>query len=145
YTYAVPPELRPRLAIGKRVLTPFGKGDRHTVGFCVGLAEQGPKGHKAKTLLDVLDEEALLTPHLLKLTRWMADYYLCGWGQVLNAVVPAGVKQRAGTRPIALMELIPEALWPKPLPKLTTKQEALLNLLRDKGGPVELHELQKLS
>src|SRR3954467_3035615 len=61
YTYAVPPELRPRLAIGKRVLTPFGKGDRHTVGFCVGLAEEGPKGHRAKALLDVLDEEALLT------------------------------------------------------------------------------------
>ena len=34
----------------------------------------------------------------MRLTRWMADYYLCGWGQVLNAVVPAGARDKAGTR-----------------------------------------------
>ena len=56
----------------------------------------------------MLDEEPLLTPHLLKLTRWMADYYVCGWGQVLNAVLPSGVKQQAGTRAVPLIELIPE-------------------------------------
>ena len=38
---------------------------------------------------------------LLKLTRWMADYYLCGWGQVLNIVLPAGAKKQAGTVSVA--------------------------------------------
>ena len=33
---------------------------------------------------------------MLRLTRWMADYYLCPWGQVLEAVVPAGVRHDAG-------------------------------------------------
>ena len=35
YTYAVPDELREAVAVGKRVLVPFGRGDRATVGFCV--------------------------------------------------------------------------------------------------------------
>src|SRR5947209_243418 len=89
YTYAVPPELREALAVGKRVLAPFGKGDRPAVGFCVRVSETGP-GRDVKGLRRILDDDVLLTPHLLRLTRWMADYYLCGWGQVLNAVVPAG-------------------------------------------------------
>jgi primosomal protein N' (replication factor Y) len=142
YTYAVPAALRERLSVGKRVLTPFGRGDRHTVGFCVGLSESPPQQHRAKALIEVLDEEALLTPHLLKLTRWMADYYMCGWGQVLNAVVPAGVKQQAGTKSISLIELVPEKLWPNPVPPLTVKQKALLELLRTRQGPLELHQLQ---
>jgi primosomal protein N' (replication factor Y) (superfamily II helicase) len=89
----------------------------------------------------VLDEDSLLTPHLLKLTRWMADYYLCGWGQVLNAVLPAGVKQRAGTRAIVLIELLPENLWPSPVPALSAKQQAVLEFLKTKTGPVELRQL----
>src|SRR5947209_14474165 len=134
YSYAVPEALRAALTIGKRVLAPFGKGDRHTVGYCVGLTPQ-PPGRAVKNLLAVLDEESLLTPHLLKLTRWMADYYLCGWGQVLNAVLPAGVKQRAGTRAIALIELVPDNLWPSPPPALSAKQKAVIEFLRTKTEP----------
>src|SRR5437764_572511 len=37
YTYAAPEHLRDLLAVGKRVLAPFGRGDRQTIGFCVGL------------------------------------------------------------------------------------------------------------
>ena len=35
---------------------------------------------------------------MLELTRWIAGYYACSWGQALDAVVPAGVKKQAGTR-----------------------------------------------
>ena len=78
----------------------------------------------------MLDDQALITPDLLKLTRWLADYYLCGWGQVLNAVVPAEVRERAGTHNVILIELVSETLWPKPLPPLTPKQKSVLELLQ---------------
>src|SRR5437868_4748239 len=71
YTYAVPDALRGRIAVGKRVLAPFGKGDRGTVGFCVGLQATGPE-REVKEVVRVLDEDVLLTPGLLRLTRWMA-------------------------------------------------------------------------
>ena len=89
YTYGVPDSLLGSISIGGRVLAPFGKGNRPTPGFCVGLTDKTPS-QAAKRLIRVLDDRALVTPELMRLTRWMADYYLCGWGQVLNAVVPAG-------------------------------------------------------
>jgi primosomal protein N' (replication factor Y) len=144
YSYAVPENLRASLAIGKRVLAPFGKGDRPTVGYCVGLRETGPD-RAVKDLRRVLDDEALLTPDLLRLTRWMADYYLCGWGQVLNAVVPAGAKQRAGTRATTFIEPVPENEWPQPPPTLTAKQQKALEQLRQAGKPLEPRKLARLA
>src|SRR5262245_55002853 len=90
YSYGVPVPLSEQAAVGKRVRAPFGRGERLTVGFCVGLSPDKP-AREVKNIVRVLDEEALLTDKLLRLTRWLADYYLCGWGQVLNAIVPAGV------------------------------------------------------
>ena len=103
YTYAVPNPLRDAVAVGKRVQAPFGRGDKTTVGYCVRLSPTAPE-RPVKELVRVLDDEALLTPDLLRLTRWMADYYLCGWGQVLNAVIPAGARSKAGTRNLTLVE-----------------------------------------
>jgi primosomal protein N' (replication factor Y) (superfamily II helicase) len=142
YTYAVPEALRESLAVGKRVQAPFGRGDRPTVGYCVGVRESAPD-RPVKELRRVLDEEALLTPDLLRLTRWMADYYLCGWGQVLNAVVPAGAKERAGTRATAFLQAVPNEELPDPLPELTAKQTAALEELRRRGEPVEVRQLAR--
>jgi len=144
YSYAVPEELCDRLAIGKRVLAPFGKGDRPTVGFCIRMSKSGPD-REVKAILRVLDEEALLTPDLLRLTRWMADYYLCGWGQVLNAVLPAGAKQQSGTRAVTFLEAVPESELPQPPPTLTAKQAAVLASLRAAGKPVEPRRLAELA
>ena len=40
---------------------------------------------------------------MLRLTQWIADYYLCDWAAVLEAVVPAGVRGQAGTRLATLL------------------------------------------
>src|SRR5207253_6110531 len=114
----------------------FGRGEKAAVGYCVGLSTTTPT-RAVKELLRVLDDEALLTPDLMRLTRWMADYYLCGWGQVLNAVVPAGAKERAGTRNLVFLEVVPDSELPEPLPTLTPKQTAALQQLRSAGKPLE--------
>jgi primosomal protein N' (replication factor Y) len=142
YTYAVPDALRDAIAVGKRVQAPFGRGDKATVGTCVGLNEAAPE-RPVKAVTRVLDDEALLTPDLMRLTRWMADYYLCGWGQVLNAVVPAGAKDRAGTRATAFVEAVPEAELPQPPPALTAKQKEALRQLRSAGKPLEQRQLAR--
>src|SRR5205823_6503315 len=142
FSYAVPEPLRAAVAVGKRVQVPFGQGNRATVGYVVRLSTT-PPGRAVKEILAVLDDEALLTDNLLRLTRWMADYYLCGWGQVLNAVVPAGARDRAGTRSLNFVEAVPEADLPAPLPTLTTRQAAVLARLREAGRPVEARQLQR--
>jgi primosomal protein N' (replication factor Y) len=142
YSYAVPDGLRSQIAVGKRVQVPFGRGDKATVGYCVGLGDK-PPDRAVKEVLRVLDDEALLTDNLLRLTRWMADYYLCGWGQVLNAVVPAGAREKAGTKATAYLEAVPEAEVPQPPPKLSPKQAAALEQLRAAGRALEARQLAR--
>jgi primosomal protein N' (replication factor Y) (superfamily II helicase) len=154
FTYAVGEELRDRIAVGKRVRAPFGRGDKATVGYCVRLSETPPT-RQVKELVGVLDDEALLTDNLLRLTRWMADYYLCGWGQVLNAVVPAGARDKAGSRTLTFVEAVSEAELSFSLAaspgterdkqdeELTAKQAAVLDLLRKARKAVEQRQLAR--
>ncbi len=144
FTYAVPSELVDQVAVGKRVLAPFGRGNRAAVGYCVELNRHAPE-REVKPLTRVLDEQPLLTPVLLRLTRWMADYYLCGWGQVLDAVVPAAAKHQAGTRRRTLLHAIPEHELPQPPTRLSAKQRQALTLLRNQGHPLEASKLARLA
>jgi primosomal protein N' (replication factor Y) len=144
FTYAVPPGLAGALTVGKRVHAPFGRGDRPTIGYCVGIGASAPE-RTVKALQDVLDPEPLLSPHLLRLTRWLADYYLCGWGQVLNAVLPAGVRTQAGMRTQVFLALVPAGERPAPLPELTAKQRAALEHLEGAGKPLEPRYLARLA
>src|SRR5258708_5735749 len=144
FTYAVGDELRAKIGVGKRVRAPFGRGDKATVGYCVRLNDTAPPP-AVKELIDVLDDEALLTDNLLRLTRWMADYYLCGWRQLLHAVAPAGARHRAATRKLVFIEAVPDAEWPTPTPELTAKQTTALQQLRNLGRPVEMRQVGRLA
>jgi len=144
YSYAVPRQMAKTLTVGKRVQAPFGRGDKLTVGYCVRISTTRPN-RTVKEVSRVLDEEALLTADLLRLTRWMADYYLCGWGQVLNAVVPSGAKRGAGTRTVPFLEALPEKDWPTPMPALTAKQKTALEELLSAEKPLEPRHLARLA
>jgi primosomal protein N' (replication factor Y) (superfamily II helicase) len=144
FTYVVPTELIAQVGVGKRVEAPFGRGDSEAVGYCVRLCHDQPV-YAVKALHRVLDDEALLTDPILRLTRWMADYYLCGWGQVLQAVLPAGVRDKAGLRESIFVEAIPEAELGETRWELTKKQAAALERLRKEGYPVEQRRLAMLA
>jgi primosomal protein N' (replication factor Y) len=47
-----------------------------------------------KEVTKVIDPGPLFPADLLKVTRWMADYYLCGWGEVLRAAMPHKAMRR---------------------------------------------------
>lgn len=140
YTYSVPEEWRNCIGIGKRVEVPFGRGDRATVGFCVHV-HHVPPSHAAKSIQRVLDDSPLISDSLMRLTRWMADYYLCGWGQVLTAVVPAGVRGQAGLRDEVLIEAVQDDADGRP--KLTAKQQMVWQHLLSAGEALEAKELMR--
>ncbi len=71
---------------GARVLVPFGR--RQLTGVVAERVEGSAEG--LKPLHDVLDARPALTPELLGLTQWMADYYLCAWGEAVKAALPSG-------------------------------------------------------
>ncbi len=148
FQYFVPNELREMIGPGQRVQVPFGRGDKLTIGFCVGLTTTFPPGRRIKTIAALIDREALLDARMLELTRWIADRYLCGWGQVLESIIPRGVKSKAGSREVTFFALAswraetghPEATSELDL-KLPAKQRAVIEALVAVGRPMRVDEL----
>src|SRR5262249_22065653 len=70
YTYAIPTDLVGKVGVGKRVEVPFGKGDKTTPGFVVRVTDEPPSSaFETKSVIRVLDDDALVDDHLMKLTR----------------------------------------------------------------------------
>ena len=91
FTYEVDGELGDEVEVGKRVWVPFNK--REVVGYIVGLppADQA-RPYRVREIVDILDVEPVVSGELLKLTGWIATYYMCSWGEVLDSALPAGIK-----------------------------------------------------
>ncbi len=143
YDYRVPETLKGTLRAGQRVQVPLGKGGRPVIGYCTAVATKPVGSRPLKDLGSIIDAEPLLSPPMLRLTQWMADYYLCPLGQVLQAVVPAGVRGQAGTREMTFLSVPPEIaeqLAAGTL-KLGIKQADALRLLAASPRPLTPPEL----
>lgn len=148
FLYRIPDDMRGPLQAGQRVQAPFGRGNQSQVGYCVGLsrppANWGPeRWAQLKFLIGLVDELPLLTPSMLELTRWIAEHYLCSWGQVLETVIPAGVKNQSGTRMVTLIQLSATAREQRETLKLTDKQVAVFDFLALATAPVPMDEVTK--
>jgi primosomal protein N' (replication factor Y) len=141
FDYRVPDELRGKLAAGQRVHAPFGAANRLVLGYCVRVESKLAGKRRLKAVHDVADERPLLSPSMLKLTEWMADYYLCPWGQVLEAVVPAGVRAAAGTRITQFVRLPNHVAARLPQLKLSTLQKKIVTFLANQEDAVPLAQV----
>lgn len=91
FHYGVPAHLRETLTAGMRVKIPFG--NKIITGFCVGFTDT-PSPYKIKDIINVIDNAPLADDLMLKITRWLSSYYLCGWGEAIYAVIPPVVRSR---------------------------------------------------
>lgn len=110
FTYRIPARLRDAVCPGQRVRVPLGRKNEPAIGYCVRVDAGAPEDlapGRVKDVLEALDDPPLIDGAMLELTRWMAGYYACSWGQALDAVVPAGVKKHAGTR-VGTFLVVPE-------------------------------------
>lgn len=97
YTYRVPTGMNELIKPGVRVIVQFGK-KRVVTAVVARMHHSPPKEYAAKYVLELLDEEPVITSGQLELFRWMADYYMCYAGEVLNAALPAGLKINSESR-----------------------------------------------
>jgi primosomal protein N' (replication factor Y) len=88
FSYRVPTRWKDIAMPGMRVVVPFGH--RRMTGTIVSVSAEGnPKA--TREIEHVLDDRPVFTPELLKFTQWISEYYLCAWGDVLKAALPAGI------------------------------------------------------
>ena len=97
YTYRVPFELNDSVAIGKRAVVQFGKSKLYTA-IIAGIGTQPPEKYEAKYLVELLDDKPVVTHEQLHFWQWIADYYMCNLGEVMNAALPSALKLASETK-----------------------------------------------
>ena len=90
YTYRVPDELKDTAAPGKRVLIPFGRGNRRSEGFVLDIVREEDKP-VYKPIDTFLDDAPLLDGRDIRLVRWMKARYFCTYYDALKTLLPGGV------------------------------------------------------
>jgi primosomal protein N' (replication factor Y) len=96
--YRVPEALAASVEPGRRVRVPLGRGNRERLAYCVAVRSGELPQTPLKDVAGVEDEKPLLSRRMLELTEWMADRWMARRGEVLEAVLPAGVRLRHRVR-----------------------------------------------
>lgn len=137
FTYRVPFDLNNKIQTGIRAIVPFGP-KKILTGIIIAVHESPPKEYEAKYILELLDEEPVVNDFQLKLFNWIADYYLCSAGEVMNAALPAGLKLSSES----MVQIHPAFDEETTLFEFSQKEEILLRQL--KNEPLAYSEISKL-
>src|SRR5262249_24382927 len=104
-TYSIPDDFS-HVSPGTRVLVPLGT--RFASGFAIEEETKGPEDPAVKPISDVIDKQNLFSPVLLELTKWIAEYYLAEWADVLKAALPPALDVHPETLVSLLSDAVPE-------------------------------------
>ncbi len=144
FHYRVPSELAEKLDLGHRVLIPFGR--QVTTGICVAFPEQ-TSVPGLKPIRQILHPDCRFDPHILELTRWIAEYYHAGWGEVLEAALPPPIRSGKEERRVSTIsaakpsdEMLEVGVR---LAAKAPRQSRLLVFLARNRGPISRTELLK--
>lgn len=97
YTYYVPEELIKNIQFGVRVEVQFGKSKLYSA-LVMEVHSDAPKEYTPKPIISIIDQTPIVFPTQIKLWRWMANYYACTLGEIMNAALPSGMKLASETR-----------------------------------------------
>ena len=111
-TYSVPQALEGRIAPGSRVLVQVQR--RILTGVVLDFPARNSLD-EIKPIIDLLDDQPILDPHLLRLGQWIAQYYLASFGEVVATMLPPN-SRRQSRKTVALKD--PQATVADELGKL---------------------------
>ncbi|MDX2002958.1 MAG: primosomal protein N' [Chitinophagales bacterium] len=136
YTYWVPDELAADIVIGKRVVVQFGPRRFYTAIVRSILSEISDL-IKPKPILSIVDTQPVVNETQLRFWEWMAHYYLCTKGEVMQAALPAALKLNSTT----IVAIDPT--WEGDDAELNTLEFTVAEILRNEG-PKSLDDLESL-
>ena len=147
FDYLIPSELVGQIEVGSRVQVPFGTqkfGERKIFGTVTALAEESAQT-KLKPILKVIGAQTLVTPKVLKLARWIGEYYCCAPETALKSVLPEAIrKEKDGWKKQLFVRALPIS---GALPKLTKRQQEVWNIIEERRELLltELLELAEIA
>jgi primosomal protein N' (replication factor Y) len=95
YTWSIPKHWSDKVRVGQRVEVQLR--NKKYAGIIKNISITKPDKYEPKEILNVLDEEPLLHHKQLELWEWIANYYMCSEGDVMQAAVPANLKLNSET------------------------------------------------
>ena len=105
---------------------PFGS--REILGVVTAVLSESPHSN-LREIIKIVGAQALVTPPILKLVRWIAEYYCCAPEIAMKAVLPDAVrKEEEGWRERLYVRALPQH---GELPKLTKRQEDLWAIIEE--------------
>lgn len=125
YTYRIPKNLEEHIDQGSRVVVQFGK-KKILTGVVKKVHQTVPKVYEAKYVLDSLDHVPVVNSYQLEFFDWLAQYYMCTIGEVLNAAMPSGLKLTSES----LIQLNPESDVFRSEMEYSEKELIILNALK---------------
>src|SRR5690606_35511591 len=90
FDYAIPEDLRPYVKEGSRVRVPLRS--RNLLATVVALLDE-TNVPGIKSIESLASKKQILTPVLLKLAHWIADYYCCPVEAAMRAVLPQVIRK----------------------------------------------------
>lgn len=126
FDYLVPAGLESSIEVGSRVKVPFGR--RQVFGYVTAFPVRSAHP-KLRAIVQIAGGQSLVTPLVLRLARWMADYYCCPFEVVLKSVVPVAVrKEQAGWKTQLMVRLQGAG---QSGAKLTSRQRDILGIVEE--------------
>ncbi|HEU0010271.1 MAG TPA: primosomal protein N' [Verrucomicrobiae bacterium] len=139
FDYAIPPEFADRIEVGSRVKVPFGP--REVLGVVTALIEESTHTN-LRFIAKVIGQQSQVTPRILALARWIADYYCCPVEIALKSVLPDAVrKETTGWRERLYVRVLPRT---GEAPKLTRRQADVWHVIEE-WRELPLQELLRLT
>jgi primosomal protein N' (replication factor Y) len=139
FDYSIPAALAGQVDVGSRVQVPFGP--RKVLGVVTAVAEESGRAN-LKPIIKVIGAQTLVTPKVLKLARWIGEYYCCAPETALKSVLPEAVrKEDAGWRERLFVRALPVV---GEFPKLPKRQQDVWNLIEERRE-ILLSELVELA
>ncbi len=96
YSYLVPEELRKEIIFGIRVEVPLR--NKLYSAIVVETHKELSLEYKARYIISIIDHEPIIEHYQYKFWAWIADYYCCTIGEVMNAALPSGLKLNSETK-----------------------------------------------
>ena len=139
FDYLIPGELARQVEVGTRVQVPFGP--RQVFGCVTALVEESPVTN-LRPILKAVGAQSLVTPKVLRLARWIADYYCCPVEFALKSVLPQAVrKEEEGWRERLFVHVLPLT---GVRGALTKRQQEVWNIIEE-WRELPLQELLELA
>lgn len=100
------------VAVGCRVIVPFGRGNRERIGMVLEIQDSSPES-AVKSILSVVDTLPVLQKEQLDLVFWLREMTFCTYCDAIRTILPAGMQ----------LQIVQKTILTEPVPDVSLSEE----------------------